>query len=171
MAHVNEAEPRIPSSRLPAVIISAGLVGAAIDAFYFSTSALLAGRSPVRTLQGIAGFWLGKRSFDGGFGSAVLGAVTHVGLATLMAAGFVLVASRTSMMRRSALGTGILYGAFLYLVMYLIVMPLRWPELYPRWSGLSSVLDICVHLVMGAAFAAIVLYAKRLSYPDGLKLA
>jgi hypothetical protein len=36
---------------------------------------------------------------------------------------------------------------------------------------LSSVLDICVHLVMGAAFAAIVLYAKRLPYPDGLKLA
>ena len=161
MDQFNAVQPNAPSSHLPAVIISAGLVGAAIDALYFSISALAAGRSPVRTLQSIAAFWLGKKSLDGGFGSAMLGAVTHVALATTMAAGFVLLASRTPMMKRSPFSTGILYGALLYAIMYLVVMPLRWPQLYPRWSGWNSVLDICVHLVMGVSFAAILLLHER----------
>ena len=131
----------------------AGLIGAAIDALYFSASALMKGHSPVKVLQSIASFWLGPKSMDLGATSALLGVATHIGLSTIMATGFLLLVPRVEILRRSTLVGGLLYGLVLYVVMYLVVLPLRWPALYPRWDGWRSLLDIAVHLAIDLSFA------------------
>ena len=136
-------------------ILLAGLAAGMVDAVYFSAGALMKGSTPVRVLQSIASFWLGKPSFGGGGASAMLGLITHFGLATLMAAGFVLLRPILPWLRGPALQAGIIWGALLYLLMYLVVLPLRWPSLYPRWDGWTSALDISVHLAVGIAIAVI----------------
>jgi uncharacterized membrane protein YagU involved in acid resistance len=138
-------------------ILLAGLAAGAVDALYFSAGAMLTGRSPAFVLQSIASFWLGKSSFDGGAASATLGFVTHFGLATLMAAGFVLLRPMLPWLRGPAIQAGLIWGVMLYLAMYLVVLPLRFPALYPRWNGWTSVMDVAVHLAVGVAIAAIAL--------------
>ena len=135
-------------------ILLAGLAGGAVDAVYFSAGAVLKGSTPVRVLQGIASFWLDKAALDGGAASAMLGLATHFGLATLMAAGFVLARPFLPGLRGPALQAGIVWGVMLYLLMYLIILPLRWPALYPRWDGWTSGLDVMAHMAVGIAIAA-----------------
>jgi len=40
-------------------------------------------------------------------------------------------------------------------VMYGIVLPLRFPEVFPRWSGWLSVTDILVHMGVGLIMALV----------------
>ena len=151
-----------PSIGIMGRVIFAGLIGAAIDAIYFSVAASIKGGSPEGVLQSIASFWFGPASMGLGALSIVVGGATHVGLAILMALGFMLLDSRRDFLPTSALPAGLVYGAFLYVVMYYAVLPLRWPELYPRWDGWSSLLDIGVHIAMGVAFAVVLRRSYRL---------
>jgi hypothetical protein len=134
-------------------VLIAGLAGAAVDAVYFTSKALVMGQSPVSVLQSIAAFWLGKDAFDGGPQRAALGAATHVGLAIVMAAGFILARPHLRWLRGPAVQAGVLYGLFLYLLMFMVVLPIRWPSLYPSFTGLGSILDIAAHLAVGITFA------------------
>ena len=156
MATLTAPQSGTLSSNTLMTIAVAGIAGAVVDAIYFSTIALLKGNSPVKVLQSIAGFWFGSRTFDLGDLSAIVGAATHIGLATLMAAGFVILALRTDTIRKKPIATGLAYGLLLYAIMYQMVMPLRWPAIYPKWDGARSVLDIGIHCVIGVVFAMIV---------------
>jgi uncharacterized membrane protein YagU involved in acid resistance len=142
-------------------ILLAGLAGAAVDAAYFTVKSYVDGVGPVRVLQSIAGFWLGKSAATGGAASAALGAATHLGLATIMAAGFVAVHRCFPMLRGSVVTMGAIYGLVLYAVMYGIVLPLRWPQIFPTFSGWTSVFDVLVHIAVGIAIAAVALPARR----------
>lgn len=134
-------------------VFTAGVAGALVDAAYFSGKALLMGQSPIGVLQSIAAFWLGDGAFSGGLPSAAFGAATHLGLATAMAAGFLLARSRARFFRGPPIQSGVAYGLFLYLAMYLVVLPIRWPSLYPQFDGWNSVQDIAAHLAVGVTFA------------------
>lgn len=134
-------------------ILVAGIAGALVDAVYFCGKALLTGDSPAAILRSIAAFWLGKDAFSGGLPSAALGAATHLGLAILMAAGFQAARLRIRFLSRNLVAGGLAYGLFLYLLMYLVVLPARWPQLYPRFDGWGSVQDIAAHLAVGVCFA------------------
>ena len=137
-------------------VLLAGLAGAAIDAVYFSTLAITGGHSPGRTLQSIASFWLGPKSLDLGTSSMLLGASTHIALATIMAAGFAVFAWRLPVLQNSPIRAGTIYGGLLYSLMYLVVLPLRWPSIFPRWDGWRSVGDVSVHIVIGICFAFVI---------------
>lgn len=145
-----------PSTQQAATkVVVAGLVGAAIDAIYFSSLAWLDGKSPGRTLQGIASFWLGPQSTQLGAESMLLGAGTHVTLALLMAAGFAIYLWCFPALRNSVVQAGVTYGALLYSLMYLVVLPMRWPAIFPRWDGWRSIGDICVHIAISLSFALV----------------
>lgn len=138
------------------VIIAAGIAGGVVDAIYFSTMSLLNGRSPIAVLQGIASFWRGAATRNGGVASAAIGLATHFGLATVMAGGYFVIAKMISPFRRRPLAFGTVYGILLYGVMYFIVLPQRWPALYPRFDGARSFLDIGAHVGVGIAIAGVV---------------
>jgi hypothetical protein len=151
-----ELRPAVPRETVfLARIALAGVAGGVVDAVYFSTLAWIQGRSPFRVLQSIASFWLGAASMHAGVISALLGFATHFGLAILMAAGYAAAATKLPLFRHRPRTAGPVYGLVLYWVMYYLVLPLRWPEIYPRFFGWMSGLDILAHMGVGLAMALV----------------
>lgn len=141
--------------RLPATILLAGLAGAMVDGLYASAKGLVKGIGVERVWQSVAGGWLGPAAREGGLGMAALGLATHVGIALAMAAVYVLARRRLPILRRRHWPAAIAYGLGLYAVMYLAVLPLRWPGIFPRWDGLFSLADVAAHVGVALAVAAV----------------
>lgn len=111
-------------SALSAVLLG-GLVGGAFDITYACTFyGLRNGVSPVRVLHSVAAGLLGKASYEGGWATAALGLFLHFFIAISAAAIFYLVSRRLTFLTRYAVISGILYGAIIYAVMNLVVLPL-----------------------------------------------
>lgn len=106
-------------------ILGGGLVAGACDFLYATVFYYLwRDLSPVRLWQSVASGLLGSDAFETGYAGAALGVFLHFLIACLMAAAFVLVASRLRFLLRHALIIGPLYGVFLYYVMNGVVLPL-----------------------------------------------
>jgi hypothetical protein len=150
------APVRSPSVRgAAAPLVAAGLAGAAVDGLYATALGVIRSGSALRPWQGVAGGWIGKAARDGGAASAALGLATHLGIALCMAAAYAAMASRAKILYQRPLVCGALYGLGLYLVMYRLVLPLRWPAVFPRWDGWISVADIASHVGVGLAIATV----------------
>ncbi|MDB5712474.1 MAG: hypothetical protein JWL96_4544 [Sphingomonas bacterium] len=137
-------------------IILAALIAAAIDALWFSTTAWLQGSSGYVVMQLTGGFWMSHGAIHAGAAGFLLGCATHFSVATMMATGFALLRPRLAILRRPPLVSGTLYGLFLYVVMNLVVLPLRWPRNFPRFEGWQSVGDLLVHVAFGIIFATLI---------------
>jgi len=136
-------------------ILMAGLAGGAVDAAYFTAKALITGKPVLNTLHSISGFWsIGPRN-AGEVPSALLGTATHFGLAAVMAGGYFLLRRKSRLPGGNDVVVGAAYGVFLYLIMYWVVLPLRWPLLFPRFDGFTSVLDLVVHMAVGITIALV----------------
>lgn len=142
-------------ARLAPTIILAGLAGAAIDGAYASALGVIRDIGVMRVWQGVAGGWMGPAAREGGVATALLGIVTHIAIAQGMAAVFILALARLEPLRRHRWAAATAYGLGLYAVMYLLVLPLRWPEVFPRWTGLYSLTDIAAHIAVAMAIAAV----------------
>jgi len=81
-------------------------------------------RSPEWTLQSVATGWLGKDAWEGGAGSAVLGLVSHYGIALAAATLFYLVSKRVAFLRERAVLSGLIFGVGVFVVMNYVVVPL-----------------------------------------------
>jgi len=141
-----------PGRSLVPRIAAAGLAGGGVDFAYASLLALSAGKSLAGPWRGVASGWIGPAAKDG-VGPVVLGLVTHFAIAACMGAVYVLVARRIPVVVRRPLATGAIYGLFLYAAMYLVVLPLRWPQVFPKWDGGKSALDVAAHILVGLAIA------------------
>jgi hypothetical protein len=148
----------LPARNALARIALAGLAGGAVDFVYACVVGVLTGRGIVRVWQGVASGWLGKAAAQGGLASAALGVVTHFGIATCMAAAYAALASRLPVLYRRWALTAPVYGVGLYLVMYRVVLPLRFPGA-GGWHGLVSVADVASHI--GVALAAAFVLSRR----------
>lgn len=147
------SSPARPSA-ISAVVL-AGLAGGAVDFVYACVVGMVHGRPVARVWQGVASGWLGKAAAEGGVGATALGIVTHFGIATCMAAAYALAAARVKLLGRRPVPCGVAYGLVLYAVMYLVVLPLRFPAAFPRWDGIQSVTDIASHIGVGLAIALV----------------
>lgn len=135
-------------------ILAGGLAGGFVDFVYPTAMAFAAGKPLTAPWHGVASGWIGPTAArDGGLATAALGVCTHFAIATCMAAVFVLAARRLPVLVRRPLASGVVYGLILYLVMYRVVLPLRWPEAFPNWQGGKSLLDIAAHIGVGLAIA------------------
>lgn len=157
-AAVPPASTSLSAHDVLARVALAGLAGGAVDFLYASTLGVLSGRGVVRVWQGVASGWLGKAAAHGGMPSFALGVVTHFGIATCMAAAYALAAARLPVLYRRWTLAAPLYGLLLYLIMYRIVLPLRFPGA-GGWEGLSSVGDVLSHV--GLALAAVFVLSRR----------
>jgi uncharacterized membrane protein YagU involved in acid resistance len=75
-------------------------------------------------LQFIASGLLGPAAFAGGLGSALLGLLLHVVFSLVIAAIFIVAATRLPVLRRNLVLGGLLYGVVVYFVMNFVVTPL-----------------------------------------------
>ncbi|MFN3583769.1 hypothetical protein [Phenylobacterium sp.] len=142
-------------------IAAAGLAGGALDLAYATVVGATAGRSFQQVWQGVASGWLGKAAYGQGWTSTLLGLLTHFGIAGAMAGAFFLAAGRAPVLRRRPLLSGAIYGVGLYGVMYGLVLPLRWPGVFPRWDGVRSAADILAHVGVGVAIAFVLRGRER----------
>ena len=119
-----------------------------ISAFVFGA---VAGRSPVQVLRGVASGPFGNPAPLAGYAVATAGLVVHFAIMSVMAAAFVFATRRLPELVRRPVAAGLAYGVLLYLVMYWIVLPWRWPALFPQ-TGVYQVANalfshcICVGL-------------------------
>jgi hypothetical protein len=67
---------------------------------------------------------MGASAFNGGLATAALGLLMHFCVATSWAAIFYLVSLKIPALVRHAIVAGLLYGAFVYVVMYFGVIPM-----------------------------------------------
>jgi len=106
-------------------ILVGGLIAGALDITYaFILWWLRAQVTPMQILQSVATGLLGKASYDGGAGTAILGAFLHFFNALVIAAIFVGASRIWPVLARRATLFGPLYGIGVYLVMNYVVLPL-----------------------------------------------
>jgi hypothetical protein len=135
-------------------IITATATAGSLDllsAFVFSA---MNGHGPIRVLQSVASGPFGPGMMGGGLGAALIGLVVHYTLMTVMVTVFVLAATRLPSLMHHRLLAGLAYGFGLYLVMYWIVLPLRYPAVFPQtgaWQVGNALFShlICVGLPIG----------------------
>jgi hypothetical protein len=120
-------EPRIGDlSRL----LRAGVSTAVIDGLFSSVlSAVFYGSTVARLFQGVASTLLGPAALEGGFRTAALGVLMHVGVAFGWSAVFLFLVKRSSWLqgvlssRYGVLKVASVYGPLIWMVMSLAVIP------------------------------------------------
>jgi hypothetical protein len=78
---------------------------------------------PITVIQSVASGVLGKAAFDGGLSTAILGLFLHFFIAFSWAAIFYILSRLIPFLRQHPVVSGLLFGAVIYAVMYLIVLP------------------------------------------------
>ena len=90
---------------------------------------------PLRVLQFVASGPFGDRAFDVP-AFAVAGLITHYAIMACMVAAYMVAARKLPILTRRPILSGMAYGFGLWIVMYWIVRPLRWPDApLPSASG------------------------------------
>ncbi len=87
----------------------------------------IAGVGPVKVLNYVASGPFGDAALQGD-GWAAAGLLVHFAIMACMAAAYFLFAHRLPATRHRPVWAGLAYGFLLWLVMYWIVKPLRWPD-------------------------------------------
>lgn len=100
---------------------------------------------PVAVLNSVASGPFGRRF--GGLTGAAVGLAVHFAIMAVMAAALVLAMDRCAVLRRRAWIVGIGYGLILYGVMYWIVLPMRWPTLFPQTDPASVAKALISHIL------------------------
>ena len=118
--------PGHEAGSLPAfrAIVYATLVAGALDATDGVVFFGLHGLNPIQVLQYIASGLLGTRSFHGGLATAGLGALIHFAIALAVAAIYIGASRRVPALRSQWVTFGLLYGAAVWAVMNLAILPL-----------------------------------------------
>ena len=134
-----------------------GIIAATID---IGAASLINGRSPAFIMQAIAGGVLGRATFQGGAGSAILGALLQELMGILIAAIYVVVLSKAipGLSRRWVM-SGLVYGVIIYFVMNYVVVPLSALKSMPHFKAMKFAEDMAAMLLFGLIVA---FFARRL---------
>jgi hypothetical protein len=127
-------------------ILAATLVSGTLDILAATILSLIYGRGPASMLRFVASGPFPDAA-DWGAGGAALGLATHFALMAIMAIAFMLAAARWRTLRANPLRWGILYGLATYVVMNLVVVPLRFPAAFPP-SPRGVVTQLFCHVVL-----------------------
>jgi hypothetical protein len=116
----NTAAPLSFSRALVYATLLAGALDAADGVVFFG----LHGLNPIQVLQYIASGLLGAQSFRGGLATAGLGVLVHFAIALVVAAIYLVASRRLPALRSQWVLYGLLYGAAVWAVMNLAILPL-----------------------------------------------
>jgi uncharacterized membrane protein YagU involved in acid resistance len=122
--------PRDPNRSVPKAILVGAMIAALLDMVDPIIFYGLRGIPPRQIPQSIASGILGRAAYSDGIPSVLLGLAAHLFIALVWATLFVLAARVLPFLADHAIVAGLLYGAFIYTVMYHLVLPHT--NLYPR---------------------------------------
>ena len=120
-SHPQPAARTLPISR---AILYATLAVGMLDAADGVVFGGLHGQNPIQVLQYIASSLLGARSFSGGVATAGLGLVVHFAITLVVAAIYIFASRRVAVLRTHWVLLGLLYGAAVWAVMNVVLLPL-----------------------------------------------
>jgi O-antigen/teichoic acid export membrane protein len=150
-------------------ILLGGLSAGVLDITAACINSGRRGRGPVWVLQSVAGGWLGADTLNGGLKTAALGLVTHFFIATTAAAVYCVASLRLPWLVRRAIIAGALYGVAVYLMMYMVVLPLS-AYRFKFFNQPASAIVIGVLIHIFCVGLPIALAARRQAkYSDRLK--
>jgi len=141
-----------------AVVYGGALVGL-FDFAYATISAWSLGRPWYRPWQGVASALLGRDAFTAGAPATALGLACHFVVAFCIVAAYVLASRRLALLVRRAVPLGMVYGAFVFLVMNWVVIPLTRIGRVPAFTPSSLATALLVHVFLVGLPAA--LFARR----------
>ena len=127
-------------------ILLATLVSGTLDICAAILLSLTVGRGPANMLRFVASGPFPAATGWGAAGAA-LGLLVHYTLMAIMAAAFILAAQARPALRTRPLLWGLVYGLITYVVMNLIVVPLRFPAAFPP-RPLSVGTQLFCHIVL-----------------------
>lgn len=110
-----------------ATIFKATLVAGTLDLLSAFVFAGMVGMSPIAVLNYVASGPFGDNALHGA-GWAAAGLLVHFAILTCMATVYVAISAKISALVSHPVVSGAIYGFVLWLVMYWLVKPLRWPE-------------------------------------------
>jgi hypothetical protein len=122
----------------------------------------LRGATPVRILQSIAAGLLGVAAFQGGLGTAALGALLHFVIAFGAAAVYYAASRKWRVLVQWPVVAGLLYGVGVYLFMNYVVVPLSAVPKRPFVLGLAAIILVVHMLFVGLPIALAVSRCARL---------
>jgi len=135
------------AGRLSAVLVGGSIAGALDIAFAISFAAYN-GATPVRLLQTVASGLLGTAAFSGGVPTAALGLALHFAMSILWAGAFFVLARNIRLLALRPVLFGILFGAFVFISMRLVVLPLSAFPYPVRFKPLATTLDLLSHMLL-----------------------
>jgi hypothetical protein len=128
-------------------ILAATLLAGTLDIAMASIDTALAGRPVAGMLRAVAsGPFPGARSW--GAAGAAAGLLVHFAIMAAMAAVFMLAWRRVAVVRTHPLAAGAVYGVALWLLMYGIVLPLRFGAPFPTPDPLEIAKQLFAHIVL-----------------------
>lgn len=144
-------------------IAVATLVAGTLDIASAMILTALRGRSVTGMLQSVASGPFGEWPQTSGWIGAATGLAVHFAIMAAMVAAFVAASRLLPRMREWRLLYGVAYGALLYLIMYWIVIPLRWPpNPEAAITPVSVLMPLAIHiLLVGIPIAWIVTAAQN----------
>jgi uncharacterized membrane protein YagU involved in acid resistance len=125
MTGTNVSRPAIANRSTLRAILSGAIIAGVLDATFAVVVdvVILRAYSLLGVLQWIASGAIGNAAFSGGLATAALGVAIHFALAFFFATIYWVASSRIVALRTHAVPLGILYGAVIWIVMDLIVLP------------------------------------------------
>jgi len=144
-----------------AAIVRATLVAGTLDILSAFVFAGMAGIGPAGVLAYVASGPFGDRALTGGAWIAA-GLAVHFAIMAVIAAVYVGAAGRFAALRRHPVVAGLAYGVLVWIVMYWIVKPLRWPDAplpHTLWGIANALFSHCI--LVGLPIALIARRAVR----------
>lgn len=120
-------------------LIKATLVAGTLDILSAFLFAGMAGMTPIPLLQFVASGPFGDQAKSGD-GWALVGLLVHYAIMAVMVAAYFFAAKRVPAMNRTPILSGAIYGVLVWVVMYWLVRPMRWPAMWPPdgWAKMTS---------------------------------
>ncbi len=125
-------------------VVFAGLVVGVLDIAAAIIMAVSRGSTPTRLLQFIASGLLGRSAFDGGLATAALGLALHFAISLAVVAVFYIATSKLRLLRDKPVLGGIAYGALVFAVMNLVVLPVSAARV--RHALVSDLIQLAIHM-------------------------
>lgn len=143
-------EPSRSSAPLIRAIGLGGFVAGCLDITAAILSSLPRNVGPIQVLQSVASGLLGKPAFTGGLSTAALGLGLHFLIAFLFATFFNLALNQLgrtgAQLARRWFLTGPLYGVFIYLMMYLVIVPNSRAPFQFKFTASTIALNLAIHI-------------------------
>lgn len=144
-------------------IALATLIAGTLDIISAFVFAGMAGMSPMAVLVFVASGPFGDAP-TATMGWAAAGLLVHYAIMTCMAAAYMIAAPRIPGLLRHPVVAGIAYGVLLWIVMYWIVRPMRWPEMplpHTAWGIGNALFSHCILVGIPIALVARRYFAGR----------